>query len=297
MLSLICIALLAACSTPTAVVPDQTPQNPTGSTPAATPTEALPSPTPAPMVARVDGEGILQAEFDAELARYQAAQQKLNSTQEPTQQHDTVLQDLIDETLLAQAAYAAGFSLDDAALQARIDQLAAQIGGADALAKWQSDHGYTDDQFKTALRRSAAAAWQRDQIMAQAPITAEQVHVRQILVYTRADADYALSRLVPGLDFATLAFKYDTITGGDLGWFPKGYLLDPAVEEAAFALTAPDQLSPIVEGATGFHILQLIERDANHLLSPDARLALQKNAVRDWLQTQRDQSQIEILTP
>ncbi len=43
-------------------------------------------------------------------------------------------------------------------------------------------------------------------------------------------------QLQAGADFATLAYRYDPLTGGDLGWFPRGVLTQPAVEEAAFSL-------------------------------------------------------------
>ena len=86
------------------------------------------------------------------------------------------------------------------------------------------------------------------------------------------------------------------MTGGDLGWFPRGYLPDKKLEEAAFSLQ-PDQFSAVIESPAGFHILQVLERDPQHPLSPDARLALQTQAVVDWLAQRRTQSQIEILLP
>jgi peptidyl-prolyl cis-trans isomerase C len=122
------------------------------------------------------------------------------------------------------------------------------------------------------------------------------VHARQILLYTADQADQIYQQLKSGNDFGNLANKYDPQTGGDLGWFPRGYLPDKELEDAAFSLQ-PDQFSSVIESPAGFHILQVLERDPQHPLSPDARLALQTQAVIDWLAQHRSQSQIEILIP
>ena len=48
--------------------------------------------------------------------------------------------------------------MDEAAFQGRIDALAAQVGGAEALTAWQTAHGYTEANFRSDLRRQMAAA-------------------------------------------------------------------------------------------------------------------------------------------
>jgi parvulin-like peptidyl-prolyl isomerase len=53
----------------------------------------------------------------------------------------------------------------------------------------------------------------------------------------------------------------------------------------------------VIQTEAGFHILQVIERDPQRPLSPDARLALQTQALKDWLAARRQASQIEILGP
>jgi peptidyl-prolyl cis-trans isomerase C len=243
----------------------------------------------------VNGEPITLAEFQAELARFQASS-AATGTNLASNPSTTVLNDLIGQTLLAQAAVENGFIVDETMLQSRIDTLEAQLGGTQALADWISAHGYTADDFKQALRRSIAAAWMRDQIAAAAPTTAEQVHVLQILLYNSTQADQVYALLQSGQDFLELAASYDPTTGGDLGWFPQGYLSEPALEEAAFALQ-PGQYSPVIETDLGFHILYVIERDAQHPLDPDARRALQLQALQDWLTERRNQSNIQILLP
>lgn len=261
------------------------------------PTEIIapPTATSEPMAALVNGEGIPVQEFQAEVERYRAAQEALGRTVSLEQASQTVLDDLVNQTLLAQAAYAAGFKVDDSALQQRIESLAAKIGGPEKLAEWQSAHGYTPETFKTALKRALAAAWMRDQIAASVPAQAEQVHVQQILTYTEEKAVGVKSQLDAGGDFAKLAALYDPVTHGDLGWFPRGYLFEPEIEKAAFSLQ-PGQISDVISTPAGFHILKVLERDPNRPLSPDARLTLQDLALRAWIEDRRRQSTI-ILAP
>ncbi len=79
----------------------------------------------------VNGEAISIAEFEAELARYQQAQTGLGKTASPEQAAQAVRDEFVDTLLLVQGAAAQDFVVDDADLQARIDTLAAQVGGAD----------------------------------------------------------------------------------------------------------------------------------------------------------------------
>jgi peptidyl-prolyl cis-trans isomerase C len=247
------------------------------------------------MAVLVNGEGIPVAEFESEVARYGAAQQALGKTVASMDATKAVIDDLTAQVLLAQGARAAGFTLDDAALQARIDSLASQVGGPETLSRWQSDHGYSDQTFRSALRRQAEAAWMRDKIVAAVPSTAEQVHVQQILLYNQDTAQSFLQQLNGGADFDELASQADPVTRGDLGWVPRGYLLDPKIEEAAFNL-AVEGHSDVITTDVGYHIVKVLEKDPNRALSPDAYLALQELALKNWIEQQRQQANI-VLAP
>ena len=254
-----------------------------------------PSDTPLPLAALVNDESITLAEFQAELERYRQAQEE--SGQTPSENaEEIVLNELIDQVLLAQAAYQAGFVLEETDLQARIDQLATQSGGIQALTDWLTRYGYTETDFRSALARSLAAAWMRDQVIMAVPETAEQVHARQILLYNEEEAQQVYDLLQSGQDFITLAYRYDPLTGGELGWFPRDYLFVPAVEEAAFNLQ-PGEYSPVIETELGYHIVQVIERDPLHPLAPDARQTLQVQILQEWLTQKRNQSEIQVLYP
>ncbi|HEX9386412.1 MAG TPA: peptidyl-prolyl cis-trans isomerase [Anaerolineales bacterium] len=261
------------------------------STPTATLTPEPPTATPVPMALIVNGEGITVEDFNAQVQRYFTSQGALGKTVSAEEAASAVKEDLTAQLLLAQAARADGFTLDDVGLQARLDSLAAQVGGADALATWESAHGYTDQAFRSELQRAAEAAWMRDKIIAAVPSTAEQVHVQQILLYNQDTAQSFLIQLNGGADFDDLAFQADQITRGDLGWVPRGYLLEPKIEEAAFSLEVGAH-SDVIATDVGFHIVRILARDPQRPLSPDAYLALQELALKNWIEEQRQQANI-----
>jgi peptidyl-prolyl cis-trans isomerase C len=135
----------------------------------------------------------------------------------------------------------------------------------------------------------------RDKIIAEVPSTAEQVHVQQILLYNQDTAQSFLNQLNGGANFDELALRADPLTRGDLGWIPMGYLLEPRIEEAAFALQAGGH-SEVIATDVGFHIVRVLERDPARVLSPDAYLALQELALKKWIEAQR-QAAVIVLAP
>src|ERR1041385_1951405 len=138
------LGLLTACASLSSPIP--------ASTPTATLTPEPPTATSIPMALTVNGEGIPITEFDAEVTRYTNAQAALGKTIDNATATSAVIEDYVSQLLLAQSARQNGFTLDEAALQTRIDALAAQVGEAEALTKWQSDHGYTVQDFRSAMK-------------------------------------------------------------------------------------------------------------------------------------------------
>jgi len=244
------------------------------------------------LAARVNGMEIGLAEYQAEIAMIQAAK----GTELAPEDQKRALDNLIDQALLAQGANEKGFIVDEAMLQERISYLSNETGGEQAFQIWLTAYHYDEQSFQRALTRSIAAAWMRDQIAAATPLAVEQVHARQILLYNEDEAQQVYQQLKTGSKFVELALQYDPLTGGDLGWFPRGYLLDKKVEEAVFSLQA-EQFSAVVESPAGFHLLQAIEHDPQHPLSAEARLVLQTQAITEWLAQRRSQSQVEITLP
>ena len=149
----------------TGVTPTSQSAQPTD-TPLVPPTQTpIPPPTatPVPLAALVNGEPLTLAEYEAELARYNvsmsdAVSQAESGTELATDAQQVVLDELVGQMLLAQSARAQGFVVDQAALQARLNALSTQLGGAGVLQEWLTAYGYTDADFRAALRRSVEAA-------------------------------------------------------------------------------------------------------------------------------------------
>jgi peptidyl-prolyl cis-trans isomerase C len=266
-----------------------------GSEPTPTPTMEIPTPTMEPMVAVVNGEGITVVEYQAELDRYVAASNETGASAPGNLEPKTlILDELINTRLLSQAAYQSGFQISEIELETRVTQLAEQIGGTQALQDWQNRYSYSDASLRQSLQRSIAAAWMRDKIIAAVPLQTEQVHARQILLADEQTAQAVKAQLDAAMNFSELAFQYDSITGGDLGWFPRGYLNIPEVEATAFSLEVGKYSNPI-KSDIGWHIILVIEKDPAHALSPDALLSMQHQALNEWLTQRRSESTIEIL--
>ena len=251
-----------------------------------------PTPTAEQMAIMVNGEGISLIEFDQEMHRYQDGLTNAGvALPEESEQKNLVTLELTNQLLLKQGAVEKGFSLSSEDVQVKLDELVSNLGGLDVLKSWQVVNFYTEETFMTAFERSIYSTWMRDEIVVKVPTTAEQVHVQQIRVQSEGAARSVIAELEAGADFATLAQEYDPITKGDLGWSPLGYLTQAAIDEAAFTLE-PGEVSQLIQTEIGFHIIQVIEKDSNHELTPDALLFMQKQALANWLEQKRNDSEI-----
>ena len=293
---LILAAVLSACAdgqteTPPATVIEPTRTGAQGQVPIATDTPPLPTATPEALAAQVDGAVITIADYQSELARYQAALGR-ELTSEDSQ---FVLNDMISMLLLAQGAEENGFEITEVMVQERLDDLVGEAGGESVFQGWLNENLYTLAGFRIALGRAMAAAWMRDQITTSVADAAEQVQLSQILVDSQQEADAILSRLQAGADFESIAFEYEPVTKGYLGWAPRGFLLEPAVEEAAFTLDV-GQFSQVIATDIGYHIVYVMNREAEHPLTPQARMTLQEAALQDWLDARWEQADIQLFT-
>ena len=80
-------------------------------------------------------------------------------------------------------------------------------------------------------------------------------------------------------------------SGGDLGWFTRGQLLQPAIENMAFSM-ALNQFSTPIQTDLGFDVLEVVERAANRPLDPAVRARLSEQTFEIWLQTLLKAAQI-----
>jgi parvulin-like peptidyl-prolyl isomerase len=102
-------------------------------------------------------------------------------------------------------------------------------------------------------------------------------------------------QLNDGADFDELALRADPLTRGDLGWVPRGYLLNEQIESLAFDLDV-DQYSDVIATEVGFHIVKILARDQSRPLSPGALLALQGLALKNWVEEQKGLADV-VLAP
>ena len=281
------VLILTSCSNGATPTNELEPQAAEATT---TPTPDEPTPTPIPAAAIVNDERLPLTWFENELARYLLAQESLGTPVEDQAEARTlILDDLIDQMLLAQGAIESGFAVTDEDVQSRIDLLAAEVD----LSAWMAAWRYSEDDLFQMLRLQMLAAAKRDQIIESVPKVQEQVEIRQVLTRTSAGASEARTKLNSGVDFEEVALIYQAETGGYLGWVPRGYLLIPEVEEAAFNLPV-GVFSETIESEIGYHIVLVLDR-AERPLSQDALLTLQRQAIYRWVEETRETSKIEVL--
>jgi peptidyl-prolyl cis-trans isomerase C len=265
---------------------------------AALPPDKIPA-----VVARVNGQEIKKSELmdGAQVIQMRMAQsgQPVSPTADLYRQ---VLDQLIAIQLLQQDAKAQGITISDAELQQAIAARKRGFPSEEVFKKALAQAGVTEDHFRQQTRdgitlqkyiatklapkatvsdQAAREFYDKHKAEMQVP---ERLHLRHILITVdpkappadrekaRQKAQDILKRAQGGEDFAKLAQAFSDdpskAQGGDLGLVGKGQT-PPAFETAAFALKKPNDLSPVVEVNYGFHIIQLVERQAPTTLSFD----------------------------
>jgi len=320
-LSFACLALmLSGCSfhsTPAATQASEQPlvvtatpaiiSAPVSPTPQALQTSA-PTPvagtTDKPLAARVNGQPIPLALYEREVAQFEAAmlgQGTDLSTQEGqaafAAMRRQVLDALIDQILIEQAAEQQGLILSDDELEKKVQESIAAGGGQEKFNEWLEASHLTAEDFRRMLRSQLITEAVIERVVGELPTVAEQVHIRHILVFDRATAEEILAKLKSGADFAALAAEYSqgptAKQGGDLGWFPRGLLISRAVEDAAFSLM-PGAISEVVaDEFSGYHIIQTLER-AERPLTTEMIQQIKQQRFMSWLLEQREAATIEI---
>lgn len=267
---------------------------------AATSTPVPPTPTPTePLAAQVNGQPITLADFERELARFNAAQA---TTAAPADATTQVLDALIERELILQAAAAEGVIVTEEAVAQKLAELKATYATPAEFDAWLQTVGYSEEEFRAALAAELVTGEMVARVTAGVPDTAEQVRARYIQLDDATLAQQVLDRARAGDDFAFLAQQnsVDRVTaeiGGDLGFFAPGSLLVPEVEAAAFALQ-PEAISDLIAvtdaaGKTTYYIIQVTEREADRPLSMDAYQAALEAAFDAWLAGIRAAATIE----
>lgn len=247
---------------------------------------------------------------------------------------DQVLNEMIDVEIVRQEAERRGITVGDEEVEERIRETIAQIEAVsqpqptpqpspegavaptpdlvstptpvptlgpeaqqEALERQLSLFDLTETRYRELIRREVLIDNLQEAITADVGTTQEQVHARHVLTETEEEAQAALERLQQGEAFEDVAREVSEDPGsreqgGDLGWFPRG-MMHPPFEEAAFALE-PGQRSGVVQSPSGYHIIEVLERDANRALQPEEVEQLKQTAFQQWLRDQRTSAEIQI---
>ncbi len=263
-----------------------------------------PAPTEAPAAMRVNGETISLAVFENRVSQFQQVKvSALNGAQaqvsgaELAQIKQQVLDGFVEQVIISQEAEKRGLIVSEMETDRAIADMKQSQTEA-GFAEWLKLNNFTEADLQQTLRAQMVAAAVFEAVSAEAPTTAEQVHVRHILVADPAVAQDVLTQLQNGASFAELAQQYsqDAATrqnSGDLGWFPRNVqVLPPSVEAVAFSLAA-GETSSVLNSDMGYHIIKVERREMNHPLTPEYRRILQNIAFNEWLAQKRAAAQVE----
>lgn len=189
------------------------------------------------------------------------------------------LEGLVLRQLIEQEAVKCGVTVSDEEIDAEIDGVIGDyfMGEKDQFDSFLEQQGYSlkmieDNARINLLARKIVEAdleisdetareyFTKNQELYDIP---EEVKARHVLVKTEEEALDVISRLEKGEDFAELAKELSEDPGskdqgGDLGFFPRGQMVEE-FEEAAFALGDGERSEP-VKSSHGYHIIETLER-------------------------------------
>lgn len=306
--ALLCLGLLSACSnnddvlptlaptsvliteeTDTAVSPNAS-QSDSGAanTAAATDTPIPPSPTPTePMAALINDQPLFLVDYEKEIVRYEQGAAEFGLPLADNYR-TAVLDMLIEQILVEQAALEMGIEVTPA----MVDQEITTLRSEGDLDSWLAANLYSEAEFREAVRKGLITEAAIAAVTAAVPQAVPQVHTRYIHVADETTAADLLARLQAGDDFALLAdqFSLEPGNGGDMGWFARGSLVVTGLEEPAFALQNPGDISEVIpvaatDGTTSYYLLQLVAQDEARPLNAEMRSLLLQSALADWLAT------------
>jgi peptidyl-prolyl cis-trans isomerase SurA len=243
------------------------------------------------IVAIADDDVILQSELDRNVAQVQAQYSKNPQQLPPIDAlKSQVLDRLIMNRIQIQRAQGSGIRVTDSDVDQAMQRIAAQnhidIGQLrSALSQQGIDYDDFRKQTKEQLlvdrlqQRIAQGSGQItdsevDALLASGSVRLGEVHLAHILIGTpenasadqiqaaKAKADDVKKQIDGGLDFSAAAIRYstaqDALEGGDLQWRPVNSLPEAFVQIADSL--SPGQVSDVIRGPNGFHIIKLVDK-------------------------------------
>ncbi len=270
------------------------------------------------VVAVVNDSIILQSELDARLVPVQAEAQQISDPAERKRRlsklASQMLDDMVNEELIVQAADAAKIEVDSAEVQAALDEIKQNNNLDDAgLQQALNAQGYTLANYKSDLRRQLLRLRAVNQLVApKVTITDDDVRARYDQLQRRSSAvssvrlahmlfavpDHAteqqiadakdragkaIERVKGGEDWNKVCADVsdDTgtkATGGELGWFERGSV-NPDWEQIVFSMEKDDVRGPVT-GPQGLHVFKLVDVKQSTLKSFAEMKEQLKNELR-----------------
>lgn len=207
-------------------------------------------------------------------------------------QSPQVLQDMLSQKMIEQAAAKAKVSVTPAELQTKMNENIQRMGAAD-LKQFINQFRVTKQRFVqgTKLNLLAEKTVQKDISIPDSEY-ADWIKARHILIkFDPAETDQAkkeekakakieeiIAKLKAGEDFAKLADQFsedpsndmEGKKGGDLGWFTHGRMLQD-FEQVAYKLK-PGEISEPVKTMYGYHVIKLEKSGATATAAEKAEL-------------------------
>lgn len=242
-------------------------------------------------VARVNGVGISETEYNRAIERRLLGGQSRDRALE-----QQVLNELIEQELIRQGAPSLSINISEADVQAEITAQR-EIAGSDAA--WQQSlalNNYSEAEWLAAQEDVLLTLAVRNKLLEPYLGDVEQVNARHIVVRTLDEAEAVLDRLNSGEGFATLAAELSIDvttkdTGGNLGWFARNELFYPNLEEVAFSLEVGQIAGPVAT-SIGYHIIQTMDK-ALRPVEVERLQTVSVNVFNTWLDEQYRNATIE----
>ncbi len=284
--------------------------------------------------ATVNGAQITNAQVDAQLDVL-VSERAITDAQLVEQLRGEVVEQLITQQLLWQAADIRGYSVDDSAVDQRIEALEASFPSAAAYRAQIEASGFNEATFREDMKQRIAveqlisrdiaplATVRDDEIDAfytqniEAMKLPEEIRARHILIRVQSDGEVTetearqeieaiLAEARAGASFADLAMKHSdeptAAQGGDLGYIGHGQLIAP-LERAAFALQ-PGEFSDVIRTQLGFHIIAVEARrggeplakgEVSESIATYLRQQRMQSALAAFIQDLRSLSEVTVL--
>ena len=290
--------------------------------------------------ARVNGVDISNEKLERNFEEYQRDKDiniaAIRYPNRVTLMRREVLDSLITQELVWQAAQKQGLIADDDEVDNALQQARAQFGSQRDFVGKLATEGFTVDGYREHLREMLSAQQYLASVASDIAVSDAECHefyvanpdkfelpegvrARHILLKLAPQADGAtreqvrqkteglLARLKAGEDFAALAIEASedssAAQGGDLGYFPRGKMVE-SFEDAAFALQA-GEMSAIVESPFGLHIIKVEDHQpaqtvpetlAKQRIEMHLLELKQQQATADEISTLRASATVQVLT-